>query len=75
MVGGNLLVSLPDEKIAFFDDGDDKFTSFYHFKLDSHIDVTKEMELHADLAGTNGNNCEGTVAIYETEFKSPYPTP
>ena len=68
---GTHLVSLP----ASSDDGDDKFTSFYHFKLNSTIDDTKEVELQDDLAGANGNDYEGTVSIYATEFKNPYQTP
>ena len=38
----------------------------YHFKLDATIDDAKEVELQAGLAGTNGNDCEGIVAIYAT---------
>lgn len=71
LVDGTHLVSLP----ASSDDGDDKFTSFYHFKLNSTIDDTKEVELQDDLAGANGNDYEGTVSIYATEFKNPYQTP
>lgn len=73
-VDGSELISLPDEQIATFGD-DGKYGAFYHFKLTSKIGNGKFVELQADLAGTNGSDCEGTVAIYATEFKSPYPTP
>lgn len=74
VVGGSELISLPDEKVASFGD-DGNYGAFYRFKLDNKIDNGKEVELRADLAGTNGNDCEGTVVVYATEFKSPYPTP
>lgn len=74
IVGGSELISLPDEQTATFGD-DGNYGAFYHFKLENKIGDNKEVELQADVAGTNGDDCEGSIAIYATEFKSPYPTP
>ncbi|KAK8885804.1 hypothetical protein M9Y10_041258 [Tritrichomonas musculus] len=75
LVDGSELISLNEEKIAGFGD-DGNYGAFYHFKIDNEIGNDQIVELQADVSGTNKNiDCEGTIVIYATEFKSPYPTP
>ena len=72
LVDGSEWASLPSEGKATFDAD---YSAFYRFNFTKTVGNNQKVELQADLSGTNGNDVSGTIAIYATEFKSPYPTP